>query len=272
MSPPPVEILNADAPLGRFRHALFDFDGTISVIREGWERVMVPLMVEMIAGERGDPKGAVRRGVERYVEQSTGIQTILQMEWLADTVARVRGREHALSAQEYKDVYNGRLLKIVGARLERLQRGLVPAEELMLAGAVDFIRALVGRGLSLYLASGTDREHVEREATALGVARYFGGAIFGALRTFREYSKAKVIRKILDDHGLEGPELLVIGDGPVEIREGKARGAVTLGVASNEVRRRGLNPRKRRRLVEAGADLLIADFTCLDALLGVLFP
>ena len=56
---PGIEVLNPAVGLGRFRHALFDFDGTLSVIREGWERVMVPLMVEMIAGESGDPDGSV---------------------------------------------------------------------------------------------------------------------------------------------------------------------------------------------------------------------
>ena len=58
-----IETVNPGVELGRFRHALFDFDGTISVIREGWERVMVPLMIEMLAGEEGDRDGSVRREV-----------------------------------------------------------------------------------------------------------------------------------------------------------------------------------------------------------------
>ncbi len=269
---PGIEVLNPAVGLGRLRHALFDFDGTLSVIREGWERVMVPLMVEMIAGESGDPHGSVRRLVEQYVDESTGIQTILQMEWLAKTIAERRGTDHALSPQDYKAIYNQRLLEPVNRRLARLERGEVCREELMIAGAEGFVRALAARGLTLYLASGTDREHVEREAAALGVARYFGGGIFGALGSIEQYSKAKVIRDILDTHGLQGPELLVIGDGPVEIREGKARGAVTVGVASDEARRRGLNRHKRDRLIAAGADLIVPDFAAADALLAFLFP
>ena len=268
----PVEVRRPDLSLGRFRHALFDFDGTISVIREGWERVMVPMMIEMIAGERGDPDGAIRREVERYVDESTGIQTILQMAWLATTVACRRGHEQALSAQDYKAIYNERLIEPVRERLARLERGELKRDDLMIAGAEAFVRAMADRGLTLYLASGTDREHVEREAAALRVAEYFDGGIFGALRTFEEYSKAKVIRAILDEHGLEGRELLVIGDGPVEVREGKARGAVTIGVASDEVRRRGLNPHQRQRLLRAGADILIPDFTVTADLLPLLFP
>lgn len=269
---PGIEVLNPAVGLGRLRHALFDFDGTLSVIREGWERVMVPLMVEMIAGESGDPDGSVRRVVEQYVDESTGIQTILQMEWLAKTVAERRGAGHALSPQDYKAIYNQRLLEPVNRRLGRLDRGEVSREELMIAGAEGFVRALAARGLTLYLASGTDREHVEREAAALGVARYFGGGIFGALGSIEQYSKAKVIREILDTHGLQGSELLVVGDGPVEIREGRACGAVTVGVASDEARRRGLNARKRNRLIAAGADLIVPDFAAPEPLLAFLFP
>ena len=97
-----IEVRRPDLPVGRFRHAVLDFDGTLSVIREGWERVMVPLMVEMIVGTEGDADGAVRRLVERYVDESTGVQTILQMEWLAKTVAERRGVAQALSPQEYR--------------------------------------------------------------------------------------------------------------------------------------------------------------------------
>jgi phosphoglycolate phosphatase-like HAD superfamily hydrolase len=271
-SPSGIEVLAPERVTGRIRHALLDFDGTISVLREGWERVMAPLMVEMIAGEAGDPDGSIRREVERYVDESTGIQTILQMEWLAEAVARRRGREHARRPEEYKAVYNERLLRPVGERLERLERGEVTREDLMLAGAEGFLRALAARGVILYLASGTDREYVVAEAAALGVDGYFRGGIFGAVGASREESKARVIRDILEGHDLRGDELLVVGDGPVEIREGRARGAVTVGVASDEVRRRGWNPRKRERLVRAGADILIPDFMAVDGLLALLLP
>ncbi|HUT34330.1 MAG TPA: HAD family hydrolase [Planctomycetota bacterium] len=272
MAHEPIELLNSSTEMGRVRHGLFDFDGTISVIREGWERVMAPMMVETIAGEAGDPDGAIRREVEHYVDESTGLQTILQMDWLVKRVARHRGAGAALSAEEYKAIYNRRLLGAIRGRLGGLERGKAAREELMIAGAEDFVRALAERGVTLYVASGTDVEDVRHEAAALGVAHYFRGGIFGAVGASRACSKAAVIRDILETHGLEGPELLVVGDGPVEIREGKARGAVTVGVASDEVRRRGLNPRKRERLVAAGADIVIPDFTAGEALLALLLP
>ena len=43
-----IEILRPDLPRGRFRSVLFDFDGTLSLIREGWPQVMIPMMVEVL--------------------------------------------------------------------------------------------------------------------------------------------------------------------------------------------------------------------------------
>ena len=34
---------------GGFKCALFDFDGTVSLIREGWQEVMIPYFVEVLS-------------------------------------------------------------------------------------------------------------------------------------------------------------------------------------------------------------------------------
>ena len=54
--------------LGQIRHALFDFDGTLSVMREGWEGVMGPLMIEMICGNTPSTP-AIRQEVLDYILQ-----------------------------------------------------------------------------------------------------------------------------------------------------------------------------------------------------------
>jgi hypothetical protein len=43
-----IEVIRPDLPRGRFRGVLFDFDGTLSLIREGWPLVMIPMMVEVL--------------------------------------------------------------------------------------------------------------------------------------------------------------------------------------------------------------------------------
>jgi hypothetical protein len=56
----------------------------------------------------------------------------------------------------------------------------------------------------------------------------------------------------------------------VEIRETRRRGGVTVGLASNEIQRCGLQLEKRTRVIRAGAHLVVPDFTDMDALLGLL--
>jgi hypothetical protein len=52
----------------------------------------------------------------------------------------------------------------------------------------------------------------------------------------------------------------------VEIRETRKRGGLTVGIASNEERRYGLNASKRGRLIRAGADVIVPDYSQMDAL------
>ena len=72
---------------------------------------------------------------------------------------------------------------------------------------------------------------------------------------------------LFSEKNFSGGELLVIGDGKVEIALGKQSGAFALGAATDEIKRRGVNPVKRKRLLAAGADAIIGDFTCADEIL-----
>ena len=270
---PWLEVVNPSVRLGQVHRALFDFDGTISVIRRGWERIMIPLMVEMICGDHL-PAPEIVRSIEtevvEYVDRSTGILTIRQMEWLTEAVRRhglARASEGCeRTAREYKRIYNERLLRPVRQRLNHMDASQAARDALMIAGARAFLQGLYDRGVTLYLASGTDHVYVLEEVTALGVAKLFGQEhIYGArddaaLRGTEAFSKAHIIQRIMDEHNLRGEELLVVGDGPVEIRHAKARGAVALGVAADEEKRQGLDSRKRQRLLDAGADLIVTDF------------
>jgi phosphoglycolate phosphatase-like HAD superfamily hydrolase len=257
-----LRIVDPAAPehLGRIRHVLFDFDGTISVLREGWERVMAPLMVEMICD--GTPSTPEIAGeVADYVDYSTGIVTIEQMQWLAEAVRRHGIARHPLSAAEYKQIYVERLMVGVQARLDRLARGEVQPAEMMVVGAPAFLTVLAERGLRLYVASGTDHPYMLNEARALGVAGYFNGGLYGAIDEDEAHRKERIIERILDEHDLHGDELLVVGDGPVEIREAVSRQALALGVASDEVTHSGWNPAKTARLTRAGAHFMVPDFS-----------
>ena len=80
-----------------------------------------------------------------------------------------------------------------------------------------------------------------------------------------------VIEGIMQENNLQGPELAVFGDGPVEMRECRKRGGIAVGIASDEIRRHGLNIEKRTRLIKAGAHIIVPDFSQHDKLIKSLF-
>ena len=265
-----IEIIN-QPPTGTIRHALFDFDGTISLIRQGWQQVMIPLMVEvLLQTPQHEPEEELTRIVTKIVDQTTGKQTIYQMLQLQEEV-RKRGGE-PLEALAYKRLYLDRLWERIQGRVIGLKEGRIPREELLVPGALDMLQLLRKRGVTCYLASGTDRPYVEDESAALGVAPYFAGGIYGAVDDYTTYSKAKLIAEILRTHGLRGPELAVFGDGFVEIENAKAAGGIAIGVATDEERRSGIiNAWKRERLLRAGADIIMPDFRPAAQLVAYLF-
>ena len=263
-----MEIIKHETSRKPVRAVLFDFDGTISTLRCGWEAVMKPLMLEMISGGKPYDK-ALEEEVETYISESTGIQTIHQMKWLANTVHE-RGNNPDASDDPwwYKAEYNRRLMENISDRIQRVTSLEACASEYLIRGSEAFLQALCERGVRLYVASGTDHPDVCAEAEALGVGKYFT-LIAGAPVGEENCSKEKVMAQLLGSENLHGDEVAVIGDGKVEIRLGCEAGARTIGLATNE-REGGVDAVKSARLIKAGADVIVGDFTEMDELLSFL--
>lgn len=265
----PIEVIRADFSRGRFRAVLFDFDGTLSLVRRNWPRVMIPMMVEVLqATGTSEARDGLLAHVEEFVMRLNGRQTIYQMIQLADEV-KARGGV-PLDPLEYKHQYHQRLWREIRHRLEGLKSGDLDPHEFTVPGSHRFVEALARRGLALYLASGTDLEYVRDELRVLALAEPFGEHVYGALDDYQNFSKKMIIEKIINDMGVSGEELLAFGDGFVEIEEVRRAGGVAVGVASEEEKRCGINQWKRSRLIRAGADVIIGDYRQQDALLELL--
>jgi phosphoglycolate phosphatase len=264
-----IEILRPDLPRGRFRFVLFDFDGTLSLIREGWPQIMIPMMVSILreTGTR-ESEEELTAAVEEFVMRLNGKQTIYQMIQLAEEVRRRGGKP--LDPLEYKHRYHDLLMARIQGRLADLESGAARAEEWTVPGSHALLDNLRRRGLTLYLASGTDLKFVRREAALLGLTAYFGEHIYGALDDYRRFSKQMVIERILQENDLHGEELLGFGDGYVEIEEIKRAGGAAVAVASDEAKRRGVHAWKRERLVRAGADIVIPEYRRQERLVDFL--
>ena len=119
-----MEILNPDLPRGRFRSVLFDFDGTLSLIREGWPQIMIPMMVEVLRGTgTSETDSQLTAAVEEFVMRLNGRQTIYQMMQLADEVRKRGGQPREPLA--YKHRYHDLLMQRIDSRLTR-QRIVTP--------------------------------------------------------------------------------------------------------------------------------------------------
>jgi rfaE bifunctional protein kinase chain/domain len=260
-------------------HAIFDHDGTISTLRQGWEQIMEPMMVRAILGRHyQDADEALYHKVvdtvRQFVERTTGAQTLVQMQGLVDLVRHFGCVADAdvLDMHGYKKLYNDELLAMVRRRVDKLRRGELAPADFQMKGALTVLQALHARGVKLYLASGTDQADVAAEAETLGYAGLFEGRIFGAVGDLRVEAKRVVLERIFQEHGFSGSAVVTFGDGPVEMRETRKRDGIAVGVASDEVRRFGLNPTKRSRLIRAGADLIVPDFSQHGRLMEALFP
>lgn len=258
----------------RIQHCIFDHDGTLSTLREGWEAVMEPMMVEAVLGARyetADPAllGRVSAEVRALIDRTTGVQTLVQMKSLIHLIRQsgLVPEEQILDEHSYKQIYNERLLLLVRKRVHKLETGELNPLDFQIKNATLLLEELHARGVKLYLASGTDHADVLFEAELMGYAHLFEGRIFGAVGRLDVEAKKIVLETIIRDHNLAGTDFATFGDGPVEIRETQKRAGLSIGVASDEVRRFGLNPAKRARLIRAGANLVIPDYSQLPSLL-----
>ncbi|GAB4248382.1 MAG: hypothetical protein Kow00109_24510 [Acidobacteriota bacterium] len=265
-----IEIVRAIVLPGPPRHVLFDFDGTLSLIREGWPEIMVPMMVEeLLATGTSETAAELERYCREFVMRLNGKQTIYQMIRLAEEVERRGGRPR--DPVEYKREYHRRLLERIDSRRRGLREGRIPPEDLLVPYSYEILQALQERGCLLYLASGTDEVYVREEAALLRIDRFFEGRIFGAVDAYQTFSKAAVIERILWTHAVGGNSLVGFGDGYVEIQNVKEAGGVAVAVASDERGRSGRpDPWKRERLIGAGADLVVPDYRDWSRLLAIL--
>ncbi|MCF6333135.1 MAG: PfkB family carbohydrate kinase [Draconibacterium sp.] len=273
-----IESINTLPENLNIQYAIFDHDGTISTLREGWEEIMAPMMMKAVLGNHyQDADEAlyhkIQTRVAEFIDKTTGIQTLVQMKGLVDLVKEFAcvPEDEILDEFGYKQIYNEELLLMVKEREKKISVGELSLEDFTLKNAVLLLEKLHKAGIKLTLASGTDEEDVRNEAHILGYDHLFEGRIYGAVGDVNKEAKKIVLDRILDMIGeSETGQIVVFGDGPVEIRETRKRGGITIGIASNEMKRHSLNESKRTRLIKAGADVIIPDFSQLPLLLKLL--
>lgn len=265
-----IEFAPGFKPRPGISHVLFDFDGTLSLIRQGWPDVMVPMFAELLPPLPGETDEDRRRLAFEDIMRLNGKQTIYQMIQLAERIQERGGTPGEPLA--YKHEYLRRLDLRIADRVNGLKAGRLKPDNLLVFHSRPLLEELQRRGLHLYLASGTDEVYVKQEAALLDVTRYFGPHIYGALDDFKQFSKKMVIERILRENSIPGAALLSFGDGYVEIQNTKEVGGLAVAVASDEAHNGSgrMDEWKRQRLLGVGADVVIPDFRDAARLLKTL--
>ncbi len=264
-----IEVRKYPAKDFPFKAALFDFDGTISLIREGWQDVMISYFTEVLASTPfAESKAEIIGAVTDFIGFLTGKQTIHQCIKLNEEVVKRGGA--ACNPLVYKKEYLRRLETRIKSRLQGLESKAIEPSEYLVSGCVELLQHLKEYGIKLYLASGTDEVDVLRESRLLDVEKYFDGGIYGAKDDVVDCSKEIVIKRILEEREVTGEQLIAFGDGYVEIDLVNRFGGYTVAVATDEVRKYGVNDWKRNRLIAADAAAIIPDFSNPLAILNFL--
>jgi fructose-1-phosphate kinase PfkB-like protein/phosphoglycolate phosphatase-like HAD superfamily hydrolase len=266
-----------DIEFGAIKHLVFDHDGTLSTLREGWPEIMLTVMMKAILGPKINSTDKVRLQTVRqkcldYIESSTGMQTIVQMNKLVQMVESfdMVPKTQILDALGYKKIFNDALMTRVNQRINKIHNGELDRAAFRIKGAIHFLNRLKMRNVKLHLASGTDQEDVINEAKLLGYAHLFDN-IYGSINDVTKYSKKILIDRILKENQLIGNELAVFGDGPVEMQECRRFNGIAIGVASDEVNPGRLHPGKRTRLIKSGAQIVVSNYLQGSKLINLLF-
>lgn len=264
----PIEVAPNFRPHPGLRHALMDWDGTISLLRGGWVEVMTDLCLEHLPANPDETAERLRAAIHAEMLALNGKPSIHQMARIAELVMARAGS--ALHADDYQRFYVARITALIEQRMAGVLSGSHSKESLMVPGARSLLESIHSAGIQLTLVSGTPYPDLIEEAALLDVRRYFGDEIYGPQDSVdRVFTKRASIHALIAKHQIPGEELVAIGDGPVEIAETKAVGGLAIAVASDENSpgSRRFDEFKRKQLLDCGADLVVPDFQDAAALI-----
>jgi phosphoglycolate phosphatase len=238
---------------------MFDFDGTLVLMRAGWMPVMLDMMMETLSSLGPDP-AVLRDQAEDYVARLTGSDTLVQMEAFASHVRSLGGSPR--SAADYKSEFLDRVNHARDARVAALRQGAIGADDLMVPGSRALLDSLRAADIPLFLASGTAHEVVAEEAKLLDIERYFDG-IYGSAPA--NFTKRELLAHLISN-GTPAARILTFGDGRVEIEDTREIGGTAVGVATDEPDCLEVDAKKRVWLIRAGADFIIPNYLEADLL------
>lgn len=213
---------------------------------------------------------AIRRGIEEnkidiYCDRSLNSLKIKEI-WAGREIFE---QEDSPELKTFLDENCGRLFRLYEKVLNAFCRdkNLADAkndpEKYRVKGSMKFLRFLKEQGVKSYFVTGAVVEQgkgMAEEIETLGFSLGKNGlaeALVGS--TWDEkLPKNVIMKKLLDDLGAKGEEVLVAGDGRSEIFAGVEMGAFTIGRLDKSAKR------QRQILTEIGVNVIVENFDNKD--------
>ncbi len=187
---------------------------------------MEPMMLKAILGPAfatvsRELHQKVAEDVRVFIDRTTGIQTLAQMKGLIALVQEygfVRRIRFSMSTATRRFTIAA-FWRWFRPACRRSSAAELNSYDYEIKGAQNLLQTLHAAGVKLYLASGTDEADVKAEAAVMGYVDCFTGGIHGAVGDLKVEAKRVVLERIIKEGHLSGDDLVVVGDGPVEMRE-----------------------------------------------------
>tara|TARA_Y100000310_G_scaffold206661_1_gene207086 strand:+ start:778 stop:1668 length:891 start_codon:yes stop_codon:yes gene_type:complete len=267
-----IEIVRDFDP-SQLEFALFDFDGTLSRERDGWVNLMVASMSAIMSEVL--PIEQARIAVLENIEANIGLPTFTGLRKLNEYRDELGWRR--ISTKTLKNIYNDQLLKMVDQKRADIKDGVLDHSELVVFGTYFLLDEIKKRYEdNMYVASGSDKSAVAESVDLLEMTKYFGDRVLAAgdLGDPEKCAKKHIIEELVRDKDAHG-KILTFGDGFPEILHTYHNGGVCVGVitsdCSNDEHLGYLTiEKKRKRLMDAGAHIIIPNYKNTPALIKVI--
>lgn len=234
---------------------------------------------------------------DRFCIESAGLSALTQMEWAirrnqemtkgeydsetnSEIIARIWKGEELFESfdepKEYLDYLNEKTPKLFWVyeqvlnrfcRDNNLKKAKENPEEFLIPGSMEFMNYLHEKGIKNYFVTGAvvDKSIVPpmgmyEEVLGLGFEIGEGKAVEDILGSTwdEKIPKDEVMRRLVKALGIDGKNVLVVGDGRSEISAGVALGAVTVSILPETAKR------QRELHVELGTNMIIPNYLAED--------
>lgn len=234
---------------------------------------------------------------DRFCIESAGLSALTQMEWAirrnqemtkgeydsevnSEIISRIWKGEELFEdfnePKEYLDYLNEKTPKLFWVyeqvlnrfcRDNNLKKAKENPEEFLISGSMEFMNYLHEKGVKNYFVTGAvvDKSIVPpmgmyEEVLGLGFEIGEGKAVEDILGSTwdEKIPKDEVMRRLVKALGIDGKNVLVVGDGRSEISAGVALGAVTVSILPETAKR------QRELHVELGTNMIIPNYLAED--------